>query len=111
MLRDPLLAAPGPVAPPGGCPRVAVLGWGAPCGPGDVVREPFGGLASASVAAVALSRRPCVAETDEHFARLAGNVSALLSGNAMLMPRAKPHQTNAAYGHIATKDIIRSGLT
>jgi site-specific DNA-methyltransferase (adenine-specific) len=39
--------------------------------PGDVVWEPFGGLASASVAAVALGRRPYVAETDEHFAALA----------------------------------------
>jgi hypothetical protein len=40
-------------------------------GPGDVVWEPFGGLASASVAAVALGRKPCVAEVDEHFAQLA----------------------------------------
>jgi hypothetical protein len=39
--------------------------------PNDVVWEPFGGLASASVAAVALGRRPCVAEIDDHFARLA----------------------------------------
>ncbi|HEX4254047.1 MAG TPA: DNA methyltransferase [Streptosporangiaceae bacterium] len=40
-------------------------------GPDDVVWEPFGGLASASVAAVALGRRACVAETDELFAGLA----------------------------------------
>jgi site-specific DNA-methyltransferase (adenine-specific) len=39
--------------------------------PDDVVWEPFGGLASASVAAVALGRRPCVAEIDGNFARLA----------------------------------------
>ncbi len=39
--------------------------------PGDVVWEPFGGLASAAVAAVALGRRAYVAETDGHFARLA----------------------------------------
>lgn len=37
----------------------------------DVVWEPFGGLASASVAAVALGRKPCVAELDDHFARMA----------------------------------------
>jgi DNA modification methylase len=37
----------------------------------DVVWEPFGGLASASVAAVALGRKPCVAELDGHFARMA----------------------------------------
>jgi len=35
------------------------------------VWEPFGGLASASVAAVALGRKPYVAETDDQFARLA----------------------------------------
>jgi DNA methylase len=39
--------------------------------PDDVVWEPFGGLASASVASVALGRRPCVAELDDNFARLA----------------------------------------
>lgn len=37
----------------------------------DVVWEPFGGLASASVAAVALGRKPYAAEIDDHFARLA----------------------------------------
>lgn len=40
--------------------------------PGDVVWEPFGGLASGSVAAVALGRRACVAEMDRDFAALAG---------------------------------------
>jgi DNA methylase len=40
-------------------------------GPDDVIWEPFGGLASASVAAVALGRRPYAAEIDDHFARLA----------------------------------------
>jgi site-specific DNA-methyltransferase (adenine-specific) len=39
--------------------------------PGDVVWEPFGGLASAAVAAVALGRRAYVAEIDEEFADLA----------------------------------------
>jgi site-specific DNA-methyltransferase (adenine-specific) len=39
--------------------------------PGDVVWEPFGGLCSASVAAVALGRRACAAETDPAFADLA----------------------------------------
>jgi DNA modification methylase len=39
--------------------------------PGEVVWEPFGGLASASVAAVALGRRPFAAELDDRFARLA----------------------------------------
>lgn len=37
----------------------------------DVVWEPFAGLASASVAAVALGRRPFAAEIDEDFVRLA----------------------------------------
>jgi site-specific DNA-methyltransferase (adenine-specific) len=37
----------------------------------DVVWEPFGGLASASVAAVELGRLACVAETDGAFAELA----------------------------------------
>lgn len=39
--------------------------------PDDVVWEPFGGLASASVAAVALGRRAFVAERDPHFAQVA----------------------------------------
>jgi hypothetical protein len=38
---------------------------------GDVVWEPFAGLASASVAAVALGRRAYAAEVDEEFALLA----------------------------------------
>jgi site-specific DNA-methyltransferase (adenine-specific) len=37
----------------------------------DVVWEPFGGLASASVAAIALGRRPYIAEIDPSFAALA----------------------------------------
>lgn len=37
----------------------------------DVIWEPFGGLASASVAAIALHRKACVAERDETFAALA----------------------------------------
>lgn len=39
--------------------------------PGSVVWEPFGGLASASVAAVALGRHAYAAEIDPHFADLA----------------------------------------
>ena len=39
--------------------------------PGDVVWEPFGGLASASVAAVQEDRFPCVAEVDHDFAEIA----------------------------------------
>ena len=39
--------------------------------PGDVVWEPFGGLASASVAAVRMGRRAYVAELDTTFQRLA----------------------------------------
>jgi DNA modification methylase len=39
--------------------------------PGDVLWEPFGGLCSASVAAVSLGRHACAAETDPDFAGLA----------------------------------------
>jgi DNA methylase len=39
--------------------------------PGDVIWEPFGGLASGSVAAVALGRRAYVAEIDKEFAKVA----------------------------------------
>jgi len=39
--------------------------------PGDVVWEPFGGLASAAVAAVESGRFPCVAEVDHDFAEIA----------------------------------------
>ncbi|TNH23958.1 site-specific DNA-methyltransferase [Micromonospora orduensis] len=39
--------------------------------PGDIVWEPFGGLASGSVAAVALGRQAYVAEIDPAFAELA----------------------------------------
>jgi|ERR1035437_1746271 site-specific DNA-methyltransferase (adenine-specific) len=38
---------------------------------GDVVWEPFGGLCSASVAAIKLGRRPFAAERDENFAEFA----------------------------------------
>lgn len=40
--------------------------------PGDVIWEPFGGLSSASVAAVLLGRKAYTAEIDETFATLAG---------------------------------------
>lgn len=39
--------------------------------PGDIVWEPFGGLASASVAAVETGRFPCAAEIDRDFAAIA----------------------------------------
>lgn len=39
--------------------------------PGNVVWEPFGGLASASVAAIEGSRFPCLAEIDHDFAGIA----------------------------------------
>jgi site-specific DNA-methyltransferase (adenine-specific) len=39
--------------------------------PGDVIWEPFGGLASASVAAIQTGRFPCAAETDRDFAEIA----------------------------------------
>ena len=39
--------------------------------PGDVIWEPFGGLCSASLAAVMLGRRAFAAETDPDFADLA----------------------------------------
>ena len=39
--------------------------------PGDVVWEPFGGLASASVAAVELGRRAYVAELNKTFQDIA----------------------------------------
>jgi site-specific DNA-methyltransferase (adenine-specific) len=38
---------------------------------GDVIWEPFGGLASASVAAVEMGRFPCAAEIDRYFAEIA----------------------------------------
>ncbi|HEV2450920.1 MAG TPA: DNA methyltransferase [Streptosporangiaceae bacterium] len=39
--------------------------------PGDVVWEPFGGLASASVAALGTGRFPCIAEAGHDFAEIA----------------------------------------
>jgi DNA modification methylase len=39
--------------------------------PGDVIWEPFGGLCSASLAAVTLGRRAFAAEIDPAFADLA----------------------------------------
>jgi DNA modification methylase len=44
---------------------------GAVTDPGDTVWEPFGGLASASVAAVDMGRLACVAELDHDFAEIA----------------------------------------
>jgi DNA modification methylase len=54
---------------------------------GDAVWEPFGGLASASVAAVALGRRPYLAEIDTEFARLAE--SRLRNAAAVANPEAE----------------------
>ena len=51
--------------------------------PGDVVWEPFGGLCSASVAAVALGRRAFAAEIDQGFADLA---EQRLRGSAETLP-------------------------
>ena len=53
--------------------------------PGDVLWEPFGGLCSASVAAVTLGRRACAAETDPVFAGIAAE---RLRGAAALTGRA-----------------------
>lgn len=39
--------------------------------PGDIVWEPFGGLGTGSVAAVAMGRKACLAEVDPYFACLA----------------------------------------
>jgi site-specific DNA-methyltransferase (adenine-specific) len=50
--------------------------------PGDVVWEPFGGLASASVAAVALGRVAYAAEIDPDFALLAEERLSLASAQA-----------------------------
>ncbi len=45
--------------------------WPPATGEGDVVWEPFGGLASASVAAIGAGRFACVAEADHDFAEIA----------------------------------------
>ncbi|MFI7522272.1 DNA methyltransferase [Micromonospora globbae] len=50
--------------------------------PGDVVWEPFGGLASGSVAAVALGRQAYVAEIDAAFADLAEERLTLAAAQA-----------------------------
>jgi site-specific DNA-methyltransferase (adenine-specific) len=50
--------------------------------PDDAVWEPFGGLASASVAAVALGRRAFVAELDPYFADLSAERLALAAETA-----------------------------
>lgn len=50
--------------------------------PGDVVWEPFGGLGTASVAAVAMGRRAYVAEIDPFFASLASE-RLLMSANTL----------------------------
>jgi site-specific DNA-methyltransferase (adenine-specific) len=56
--------------------------------PGDVVWEPFGGLASAGVAALETGRYPCVAEVDHEFAELASQrlAAAVMPGLLVLAP-------------------------
>lgn len=62
--------------------------------PDDVVWEPFGGLASGSVAAVALGRRAFVAEIDKGFARLSRERLRLAAESAN--PDAEGHAADAA---------------
>jgi hypothetical protein len=61
--------------------------------PGDIVWEPFGGLCSATVAALELSRNGFAAEIDSGFAEIAGErlraAQALASGEDVLFPLAE----------------------
>lgn len=59
---------------------------------GDVVWEPFGGLASASVAAVALGRQAYVAEIDKDFAKLAAE--RLRTAETLYDPASEDHELN-----------------
>jgi SAM-dependent methyltransferase len=59
--------------------------------PGDVIWEPFGGLCSASVAAVALGRRAFAAETDPAFAEMAAQrLGDQGASRALRLPTAQP---------------------
>lgn len=60
---------------------------------GDVVWEPFGGLASGSVAAVALGRRAYVAERDPHFADIANERLADAVANRQIDAEAEALET------------------
>ena len=62
--------------------------------PGDVVWEPFGGLASASVAAVALGRRAYVAEVDTGFGKIAAE--RLRHAGSLANPNAEEAADTAA---------------
>ena len=76
---------------------------------GDVVWEPFGGLASASVAAVALGRRAYVAEVDREFAalaaerlRLAATESDVGPEDRILSQHAEDEPSHARHGGVST---------
>jgi DNA modification methylase len=61
--------------------------------PGDVVWEPFGGLASATVAALELGRHGYAAEVDEGFSSIAEErlqeAQAAANGETVLFPIAE----------------------
>ena len=72
--------------------------------PGDVVWEPFGGLASGSVAAVALGRRAFVAEVDPEFVTLGRDDWWMPPDTTSQMPRPSSWTTRSA----ASIGLIRS---
>ncbi|MEQ7006466.1 DNA methyltransferase [Actinopolymorpha sp. B17G11] len=83
--------------------------------PGDVVWEPFGGLASGSVAAVALGRRAYVAELDKEFTKLArerlrsARAAANPAAEEAAVPSDRPDLAVAgesATGAPATSDLV-----
>ncbi len=76
--------------------------------PGDVVWEPFGGLASGSVAAVALGRRAYVAELDASFAKLARE--RLRAARAAANPVAEEAAVPADRPHPVVADGTVSGV-
>ena len=67
--------------------------------PGDVVWEPFGGLCSASVAAVTLGRRAFAAETDPAFAGLAAERRRHTGARGGRRPRAISRGSAVTAGH------------
>jgi hypothetical protein len=72
--------------------------------PGDVVWEPFGGLASGSVAAVALGRRAFAAELDPEFTKLARERlrSARAAANPVAEEAAVPSERPDQSGEVAS---------
>ena len=64
--------------------------------PGDVIWEPFGGLCSASLAAVTLGRRAFAAETDPAFADLAAERLARCRTGGTVRPPAAELADSAA---------------